>query len=93
MTESLINYETVKYFSNEAHERSQFAVAIGDYQKVEYLLLASLCALNIVQSFIIFIGLAAGLTVCAKVPADCLLPIHRHTGSPTEGGVRVDPYP
>lgn len=66
-TDALLNYETVKYFSNEAHERTQFAVAIGDYQRVEYLLLASLSALNIVQSLIIFVGLAAGLTVCANV--------------------------
>lgn len=66
-TDALLNYETVKYFSNEAHERTQFAGAIGDYQRVEYLLLASLSALNIVQSLIIFVGLAAGLTVCANV--------------------------
>lgn len=66
-TDALLNYETVKYFSNEAHERTQFALAIGDYQRVEYLLLASLSALNIVQSLIIFVGLAAGLTVCANV--------------------------
>ena len=35
-------------------------------QTIEYKLLASLNALNVVQSLIIFSGLAAGLTVCAK---------------------------
>ena len=68
-TDALLNYETVKFFSNEAHEREQFAGAIGDYQGVEYKLLASLCTLNVVQSMIIFVGLAAGLTVCAQASA------------------------
>lgn len=68
-TDALLNYETVKFFSNEAHEREQFAGAISDYQGVEYKLLASLCALNVVQSLIIFVGLAAGLTVCAQARA------------------------
>lgn len=36
-------------------------------QTVEYKLLASLNILNVAQSLIIFSGLAAGLTVCAKV--------------------------
>jgi hypothetical protein len=38
-------------------------------QTIEYKLLASLNALNVVQSLIIFSGLAAGLTVCAKASA------------------------
>lgn len=35
--------------------------------QVEYKLLTSLNALNIVQSLIIFFGMAAGLSVCARV--------------------------
>jgi hypothetical protein len=42
----------------------------GLLQTIEYKLLASLNALNVVQSLIIFSGLAAGLTVCAKA-SDC----------------------
>ena len=44
--------------------------------QVEYKLLTSLNALNIVQSLIIFFGMAAGLSVCARVsswgPLQCL---------------------
>ena len=66
-TDALLNYETVKFFCNEAHERGQFHQAIADYQGVEYSLLASLNLLNVAQSVIIFSGLAAGLTVCTQV--------------------------
>jgi hypothetical protein len=47
------------------------------YQAVEYKLLASLNVLNVVQSFIIFAGMASGLTVCAR--ASCP---HRFSGAP-----------
>lgn len=65
-TDALLNYETVSYFCNQKLERDNFATAISDYQTVEYKLLASLNILNVAQSLIIFTGLAAGLTVCAK---------------------------
>jgi len=65
-TDALLNYETVKYFNNEALEKSNFDAAIQDYQVVEYKLLASLCMLNIVQSIIICSGLVCGMLVCVK---------------------------
>ncbi|KAK9792972.1 hypothetical protein WJX73_004493 [Symbiochloris irregularis] len=66
VTDALLNYETVKYFSNEPLEVSNLASAIGDYQQVEYKLLASLAALNVIQSAVIFSGLVAGLLVCTR---------------------------
>ena len=57
----------MKLFSNQAFESRQYAKAIADYQRTEYKLLASLNILNVAQSVIIFLGLASGLTVCARV--------------------------
>lgn len=66
-TDALLNYETVKYFSNEDLERSNFDKAIQNYQKVEYTLIASLNGLNVLQSVIIWSGMISGLVVCTKV--------------------------
>ena len=66
-TDALLNYETVKYFSNEELERRNFEEAIRKYQKVEYTLIASLNGLNVLQSVIIWSGMIGGLIVCTKV--------------------------
>lgn len=66
-TDALLNYETVKYFSNEELERRNFDRAIQEYQKVEYTLIASLNGLNVLQSLIIWSGMIGGLIVCTKV--------------------------
>ncbi|DBB08612.1 TPA: hypothetical protein ACH3X3_008741 [Trebouxia sp. C0006] len=65
-TDALLNYETVKYFSNEELERRNFEKAIRDYQKVEYTLIASLNGLNVLQSVIIWSGMIGGLIVCTQ---------------------------
>ena len=70
-TDALLNYETVKYFSNEDLERSNFDTAIKNYQKVEYTLIASLNGLNVLQSVIIWSGMISGLVVCTKVRNCC----------------------
>ena len=67
VTDPLLNWETVKEFNNERLETDNLAVAISDYQAVEYKLLASLAALNVLQSAVIFSGLVAGLLVCTRV--------------------------
>ena len=66
-TDAMLNYETVKYFTNEALERDNFGAAIAAYQRMEFKLLASLNGLNIVQFAILFSGLTTGLIVCVKV--------------------------
>lgn len=71
-TDALLNYETVKYFSNEELERRNFEKAIRDYQKVEYTLIASLNGLNVLQSVIIWSGMIGGLIVCTQVIAHYL---------------------
>lgn len=56
--DSLLNFETVKYFNNEAHEASRYDKALKTYEKASVLSKTSLSLLNIGQGFII----AAGLT-------------------------------
>lgn len=69
-TDALLNYETVKIFGNEKLEETQYAAAIDAYQAVDFKLTASMNALNVAQSAVIFIGLAAGMTVCTAGVAD-----------------------
>ena len=60
-TDSLLNFETVKYFNAEDHEEQRFMKALGEY-KVENVRVAnSLVVLNVVQSLIICAGLAVTL--------------------------------
>ncbi|KAF5841997.1 hypothetical protein DUNSADRAFT_9878 [Dunaliella salina] len=65
-TDALLNYETVKYFTNEEHERCQYAKAIDNYQKAEFRSVTSINVLNTVQSTIMWIGVSMGLLVCSK---------------------------
>ncbi|HSM41330.1 MAG TPA: ABC transporter transmembrane domain-containing protein, partial [Afifellaceae bacterium] len=44
--DSLLNYETVKYFGNEAHEARRFDLALADYQKAAVRTRTSLSMLN-----------------------------------------------
>ncbi len=69
-TDGLLNYETVKLFGNEKLEERQYAAAIDAYQKVDFKLSASMNALNVAQSAVIFTGMAAGMVVCTAGIAD-----------------------
>jgi ATP-binding cassette subfamily B (MDR/TAP) protein 6 len=69
-TDALLNYETVKLFGNENLEEKQYAAAIDAYQKVDFKLSASMNALNVAQSAVIFTGMAAGMVVCTAGVAD-----------------------
>ncbi len=57
--DSLLNFETVKYFGNEDHEARRFDVALKGYEQAAVKSRTSLTLLNIGQGGII----AAGLTV------------------------------
>ena len=48
-TDSLVNYETVKYFANEDWERKRYVKSISDYQKFTVATQASLSLLNLSQ--------------------------------------------
>jgi len=68
--DSLLNYETVKYFGNEEHEAKRFDVALAGYEKAAIKSKTSLALLNTGQGAIIAVGvtivmLMAGFGVSA----------------------------
>ena len=65
ITDSLVNFETVKYFTNERYERDQFAEAVAGYQKDNVAVQASLSLLNISQQVILNACLAFALVLSA----------------------------
>lgn len=64
--DSLLNFETVKYFTNEVHERGRFDVALAGYEKAAVQSQASLSLLNIGQGIIITVGLFAVMYLGAE---------------------------
>ncbi|CAF1130323.1 unnamed protein product [Adineta ricciae] len=62
--DSLVNFETVKYYGAEQYEVEQYREAIEKYQKAEWTNQISLQFLNIVQSIVITIGLTIGSLYC-----------------------------
>ncbi len=63
--DSLLNYETVKYFGNEAHEAERYDTALARYERAAVRVQVSLNMLNIGQAFII----AGGLTLIMLMAA------------------------
>jgi ATP-binding cassette, subfamily B, heavy metal transporter len=55
--DSLINYETVKYFGNEAHEAQRYDHALARYERAAVRVQVSLNMLNLGQAVIIATGL------------------------------------
>jgi ATP-binding cassette subfamily B protein len=55
--DSLLNYETVKYFGNEEHEAARFDGALKRYERAAVKSQVSLSILNIGQAAIISVGL------------------------------------
>jgi len=68
--DSLLNYETVKYFGNEAHEAGRFDDALARYERASVLSKTSLSLLNIGQSFIIGVGLTLILIMAGNGVVD-----------------------
>ena len=64
--DSLINYETVKYFNNEGHEASRYDDALERYQTAAVRSKTSLSLLNIGQGAIISIGLVIVMILAGR---------------------------
>ncbi|MEQ8968024.1 MAG: ABC transporter ATP-binding protein/permease [Azospirillaceae bacterium] len=64
--DSLLNFETVKYFGNEAHEARRYDTAQRTYEDAAVRSRASLSALNIGQAAIISIGLTVVMYMAAS---------------------------
>ncbi|KAJ3332124.1 Homocysteine S-methyltransferase 1 [Blyttiomyces sp. JEL0837] len=63
--DSLLNFETVKYYNNEAYEVARFDKSIRAYQQADWISQASLVLLNTAQNTVITLGLVAGSLLCA----------------------------
>jgi ATP-binding cassette, subfamily B, heavy metal transporter len=82
--DSLLNYETVKYFGNEGHEARRFDRSLDAYEKAAILSKTSLSLLNVGQGFTIALGLTAVMLLAANEVA---------LGAMTVGGfVMVNAY-
>jgi ATP-binding cassette subfamily B protein len=64
--DSLLNYETVKYFGNEEHEARRYDSAMRGYEKASTRSQTSLALLNVGQAVIISLGLTAVMLMTAS---------------------------
>jgi ABC-type transport system involved in Fe-S cluster assembly fused permease/ATPase subunit len=64
--DSLLNFETVKYFANEAHEAERFDKALRAYERAAVKSQTTLSALNIGQGMIIAAGLVTVMLLAAR---------------------------
>jgi ATP-binding cassette subfamily B protein len=82
--DSLLNYETVKYFGNEAHEARRYDDAQSRYERAAVKSQVTLNMLNLGQALIIALGLSAVMLMAARGVAN---------GTMTVGGfVLVNTY-
>jgi ATP-binding cassette subfamily B protein len=68
--DSLLNFETVKYFGNEDHEAGRFDQALRAHEQAAVKSGTSLALLNIGQSIIITIGVTAAMIMAGYGVAD-----------------------
>ncbi|MBI1262815.1 MAG: ATP-binding cassette domain-containing protein [Rhizobiales bacterium] len=64
--DSLLNYETVKYFGNEEHEAKRFDRSMAGYERAAVKTTTSLSWLNFGQAFIFSIGLTLLMIMAAR---------------------------
>jgi ATP-binding cassette, subfamily B, heavy metal transporter len=63
--DSLLNYETVKYFSAEEREAKRYDRSMARYEDASVKAYTSLAVLNAGQAIVFTIGLAAAMVLCA----------------------------
>ena len=63
--DSLLNYETVKYFSAETREAKRYDRSMARYEEASVKAYVSLAVLNAGQAIVFTIGLAAAMVLCA----------------------------
>jgi ATP-binding cassette subfamily B protein len=64
--DSLLNYETVKYFGAEAREASRYDRSMARYEKMSVKTYTSLAVLNLGQAIIFTAGLTAVMLMCVN---------------------------
>jgi ATP-binding cassette, subfamily B, heavy metal transporter len=63
--DSLLNYETVKYFSAETREAQRYDRSVARYEEASVRAYVSLAVLNAGQAIVFTIGLCAAMVLCA----------------------------
>jgi ATP-binding cassette subfamily B protein len=66
VVDSLLNYETVKYFGNEEHEARRFDGAMGDYERAAVRSRTSLSLLNAGQAVVVALGITTIMILAAR---------------------------
>jgi ATP-binding cassette subfamily B protein len=66
VVDSLINFETVKYFGNEEHEAQRFDGAMRDYERAAVKSRTSLSLLNTSQAAVVAFGITAIMVMAAQ---------------------------
>jgi ATP-binding cassette, subfamily B, heavy metal transporter len=75
--DSLINYETVKYFNNEEHEAQRYDHALARYERAAVRVQVSLNMLNLGQAGIIAVGLTLIMLLAAADMRDGTMTVGR----------------
>ena len=75
--DSLINYETVKYFGNEAHEAQRYDHALARYERAAVRVQVSLNMLNLGQAVIIATGLTLIMLLAVSGMSDGTMTVGR----------------
>jgi ATP-binding cassette subfamily B protein len=78
--DSLINYETVKFFSAERREQNRYDASMREYEKAAIETGVSLALLNFGQSFLITIGLISVMVLAALGVIDGQLTVGEFVG-------------
>ena len=63
--DSLLNYETVKYFSAEAREAKRYDRSMARYEEASVKAYTSLAVMNAGQAIVFTVGLAVAMVLCA----------------------------
>ncbi len=75
--DSLLNFETVKYFGNEAHEAARYDGALARYERAAVRVQVSLNILNVGQTLIITSGLTLIMLMAANGVSDGSMTVGR----------------
>jgi len=63
--DSMMSYETVKYFNAEAYEFNRYRESVNKYQRAEYLVTFSLALMNTIQNLVFMLGLIVACFIAA----------------------------
>ncbi|KAH9828048.1 Heavy metal tolerance protein [Teratosphaeria destructans] len=63
--DSMMSYETVKYFNAETYEFDRYREAVKKYQRAEYLVTFSLALMNTIQNLVFMLGLIVACFIAA----------------------------